>query len=46
MSGGVLALFGSLDEDAASERELAGAFLDRRVDGLLIVPAGRTTVTC
>lgn len=37
---GVLALFGSLDEDAARERELAGAFIDRRVDGLLIVPAG------
>jgi LacI family transcriptional regulator len=38
---GVLALFGSLDEDAGRERRLAGAFLDRRVDGLLIVPAGR-----
>ena len=38
---GVLALFGSLDEDADRERQLAGAFLDRRVDGLLIVPAGR-----
>jgi LacI family transcriptional regulator, galactose operon repressor len=38
---GVLALFGSLDEDAGRERTLAGAFLDRRVDGLLIVPAGR-----
>jgi LacI family transcriptional regulator len=38
---GVLALFGSLDEDAARERELASAFIDRRVDGLLIVPAGR-----
>ena len=37
---GVLALFGSLDEDAARERELAGALIDRRVDGLLIVPAG------
>ena len=38
---GVLVLFSSLDEDAARERELAGALLDRRVDGLLIVPAGR-----
>jgi LacI family transcriptional regulator len=37
----VLALFGSLDEDADRERKLAGAFLDRRVDGLLIVPARR-----
>lgn len=37
---GVLALFGSLDEDADRERELAGALVDRRVDGLLIVPAG------
>jgi LacI family transcriptional regulator len=37
----VLALFGSLDEDAERERQLAGGFLDRRVDGLLIVPAGR-----
>ena len=38
---GVLVLFGSLEEDAARERELAGALIDRRVDGLLIVPAGR-----
>jgi LacI family transcriptional regulator len=38
---GVLALFGSLDEDAVRERQLAGALIDRRVDGLLIVPAGR-----
>jgi LacI family transcriptional regulator len=38
---GVLVLFGSLDEDAARERELAGALIGRRVDGLLIVPAGR-----
>jgi LacI family transcriptional regulator len=37
---GVLALFGSLDEDADRERRLAGALIDRRVDGLLIVPAG------
>jgi len=38
---GVLALFGSLDEDADRERELAGALIDRRVDGLLIVPASQ-----
>ena len=37
----VLVLFGSLDEDAARERELARALIDRRVDGLIIVPAGR-----
>ena len=38
---GVLVLFGSLDEDADREQELAGALIDRRVDGLLIVPASR-----
>lgn len=37
---GVLVLFGSLDEDAGRERTLAGALIDRRVDGLVIVPAG------
>jgi LacI family transcriptional regulator len=37
----VLMVFGSVDENAARERELAGALIDRRVDGLLIVPAGR-----
>lgn len=37
---GVLVLVGSLDEDAARERELVGALIDRRVDGLVIVPAG------
>jgi LacI family transcriptional regulator len=37
---GVLVLFGSLDEDPGRERELAGALIDRRVDGLVIVPAG------
>jgi LacI family transcriptional regulator len=37
---GVLVLIGSLDEDPARERELAGALIDRRVDGLVIVPAG------
>jgi LacI family transcriptional regulator len=38
---GVLVLFSSLDEDTAREREVTGALIDRRVDGLLIVPAGR-----
>jgi len=38
---GVLALFGSLDEDADRERQLTSALIGRRVDGLLIVPAGR-----
>lgn len=37
---GVLVLIGSLDEDPARERELARALIDRRVDGLAIVPAG------
>jgi LacI family transcriptional regulator, galactose operon repressor len=36
---GALVLFGSLDEDPDRERELAGALIDRRVDGLVIVPA-------
>jgi LacI family transcriptional regulator len=38
---GVLVLIGSLDEDPVRERELARALVDRRVDGLVIVPAGR-----
>jgi LacI family transcriptional regulator len=38
---GVLVLVGSLDEDPTRERELARALIDRRVDGLVIVPAGR-----
>jgi LacI family transcriptional regulator len=37
---GVLVLAGSSDEDAARERELVSAFASRRVDGLIIVPAG------
>src|SRR6185295_1975699 len=37
---GVLPLVGSSDEDAARERELAEAFLARRVDGLIVVPSG------
>lgn len=38
---GILVLTGSLDEDPAREHELAHALIDRGVDGLLIVPAGR-----
>jgi LacI family transcriptional regulator len=37
---GLLLITGSSDEDAARERELARLFFERRVDGLLIVPAG------
>jgi LacI family transcriptional regulator len=37
---GVLAFAGSSDEDPARERELAQAFVARRVDGLVVVPAG------
>lgn len=34
-------VIGSLDEDPDREREMAIALIDRGVDGLLIVPAGR-----
>lgn len=34
-------LIGSLDEDPDREREMARALIDRQVDGLVIVPAGR-----
>jgi LacI family transcriptional regulator len=37
---GVLVLTGSLDEDPVREKTLARALIDRRVDGLLVVPAG------
>ena len=37
---GVLPLVGSTNEDADRERELAEAFLSRRVDGLVVVPTG------
>jgi LacI family transcriptional regulator len=37
---GVLPLVGSSDEDADRERELAEAFLSRRVDGLIVAPSG------
>jgi len=36
----VLAFAGSSDEDPERERDLVQAFLSRRVDGLVIVPAG------
>jgi LacI family transcriptional regulator len=36
---GVLTFAGSSDEDAGRERDLVQAFLARRVDGLVIVPA-------
>jgi LacI family transcriptional regulator len=35
----VLVLAGSLDEDPQRERELTRALIDRRVDGLIIMPA-------
>ncbi len=38
---GVGVIAGSLDEDPERERALAAAFCLRRVDGLIIVPAGR-----
>jgi LacI family transcriptional regulator, galactose operon repressor len=38
---GVLVFAGSCDEDAHRERELIGSFRDRRVDGIIVVPAGQ-----
>jgi LacI family transcriptional regulator len=38
---GVVVLVGSLDEDPVREHELSRALIDRRVDGLIIVPCGR-----
>src|SRR5690349_12190969 len=38
---GLLVMAGSSDEDAARERQLVLALCDRRVDGLLVVPASR-----
>jgi LacI family transcriptional regulator len=38
---GVGVLAGSIEEDPERERELAAALIVRRVDGLLIVPAGQ-----
>ena len=37
---GVQVLTGSLDEDPQRERELAGAFVQRHTDGLIIAPTG------
>ena len=37
---GLLTLVGSSDDDAVRERELAEAFASRRVDGLVVLPAG------
>jgi len=37
---GMLVFAGSSDEDETRERELVAAFASRRVDGLIIVPAG------
>ncbi len=39
-SRGVAVFAGSVDEDPQRERELALALISRRVDGLIIVPAG------
>lgn len=36
----VLVFAGSCEEDAMRERELIGSFRDRRVDGIIVVPAG------
>ena len=36
---GVLVFAGSCDEDDQRERELIGSFRDRRVDGIIVVPA-------
>ena len=38
---GVVVLAGSLDEDPVRERELAATLVARRVDGLIVIPAGR-----
>src|SRR5207237_8251996 len=35
----VLVFAGSCEEDATRERELIGSFRDRRVDGIIVVPA-------
>lgn len=37
---GVFVLIGSLDEDPTRERMMVIALIDRRVDGLVVVPAG------
>lgn len=37
---GTVVLAGSADEDAAREAEVAQAFVDRRVDGMILAPSG------
>ena len=37
---GLLTMVGSSDDDAGRERELAEAFSSRRIDGLVLLPAG------
>ncbi len=39
-SRGVIVVAGSVDEDEVRERQLALEFVSRRVDGLILVPAG------
>lgn len=38
---GTVVLAGSADEDGSREREVAQAFVDRRVDGLVVAPSGQ-----
>jgi LacI family transcriptional regulator, galactose operon repressor len=38
---GVLVFAGSCDEDADRERDLIGSFRERRVDGIIVVPASQ-----
>lgn len=40
---GTVVLAGSVDEDGSREREVEQAFVDRRVDGLVVAPTGRAT---
>jgi LacI family transcriptional regulator len=40
-AAGMLVIAGSSDEDSERERELLRLLCDRRVDGLIVVPAGR-----
>jgi LacI family transcriptional regulator len=40
LKNGAVVLAGSADEDGTREREVAQAFTDRRVDGLVVAPSG------
>ena len=40
---GTVVLAGSADEGGARERRIAQAFVDRRVDGLVVAPSGKAT---